>query len=96
MKTNKRKAKSTVQVDNDAIKVVHWSFEPGASTGWHKHDFDYLVIPMENGQLTSIDNMNETVLNLQKGKSYFKSAGVEHEIINSNEFAFQFVEVELK
>jgi hypothetical protein len=33
---------------------------------------------------------------LKKGVPYFRNAGVEHDVINVNAFAFAFIEVELK
>ena len=36
----------TVQVDNDRVRVTEWRFAPGTATGWHRHEFDYVVVPM--------------------------------------------------
>ena len=33
---------------------------------------------------------------LTAGVSYFRAAGVEHDVINDNEFEFAFVEIEVK
>jgi len=38
-------AKPTVQVDNARTRVTEWRFAPGASTGFHRHEYDYAVVP---------------------------------------------------
>ena len=87
----------TVQVDNARTRVTEWRFAPGASTGWHRHDYDYVVVPMTPGQLKLIDGDGKaTVAELTPGVSYFKQAGVEHDVINPNEGEFVFVEIEFK
>ena len=39
----REKAKPTVQIDDDKVKVTRWDFSPGAETGWHRHEMDYIV-----------------------------------------------------
>ena len=36
----------TVQIDNDSVRVTEWRFAPGAETGWHRHEHEYVVIPV--------------------------------------------------
>ena len=48
----RKKANSTVQIDNMQIKVTRWDFSPGAETGWHTHAMDYIVVPLTEGTLT--------------------------------------------
>ena len=45
------KAKPTVFIDNERVRVTEWRFAPGAATGWHRHALDYLVVPMTDGEL---------------------------------------------
>lgn len=69
----------------------------GAETGFHRHTYDYAVVPLMTGQLRLVDgNGSESTANLVAGKSYFRRAGVEHNVINANAFDFAFVEIELK
>jgi quercetin dioxygenase-like cupin family protein len=44
-------AVATVQVDNERVRVTEWRFAPGAATGWHRHELDYVVVPMTTGRL---------------------------------------------
>ena len=94
---NKRsKAKSTVQIDNDRVIVTEWRFAPGAETGWHRHGYDYIVVPQTTGKLLLETESGENMADLDAGKSYFRNVGVEHNVVNVNDYAFVFVEIELK
>ena len=46
-----QQAKATVQADNEAVKITEWRFAPGEATGWHRHGYDYVVVPMTTGPL---------------------------------------------
>ena len=91
------KAVPTVQIDNDRTRVTEWRFGPGAATGFHRHEFDYVVVPQTTGRLKLVDaDGNETFGELTAGVSYFREAGVEHDVINATDGEFVFVEVEFK
>ncbi len=93
----KNKAISNIQIDNKLVKVTKYSFKPGQETGMHKHLFDYIVTPLTNGKLLLIDkNGNKSNFNLVESQSYFRKAGVEHNVINSGKQKLIFVETELK
>ncbi|MFT5506605.1 MAG: quercetin dioxygenase-like cupin family protein, partial [Gammaproteobacteria bacterium] len=88
--------KPTVQIDNDRFIVTEWRFDPGAETGWHRHAFDYIVVPQTTGNLL-IENDNGTQISkLTSGLSYSRLKGVAHNVVNDNAAEFVFVEIELK
>jgi quercetin dioxygenase-like cupin family protein len=89
-------ARSTVQIDNERVRVTHWQFAPGAATGWHRHEFDYVIVPLADGALKLLEEGAERRAELQHGSPYFRNAGVEHDVVNANDYEFAFVEVELK
>lgn len=89
-------ARPTVQVDNDRVRVTEWRFAPGAATGWHRHEYDYVVVPMTTGPLRARTAEGETVNELVAGRAYFRAAGVEHDVWNPNAHEFVFVETEMK
>jgi beta-alanine degradation protein BauB len=90
-------AMATVQVDNDRVRVTEWRFAPGAETGEHVHGFDYAVVPLGDGRLKLVSPQGEeSFADLKLGVSYFRKAGVHHNVINANDFEFAFVEIELK
>jgi beta-alanine degradation protein BauB len=90
------RARPTVQLDNDRVRVIEWRFAPGDATGWHRHDYDYVVLPMTTGPLRARSAQGETVAELVTGRPYFREAGVEHDVSNPNAFEFVFVETEIK
>jgi len=87
----------TVQIDNDRVKVTEWRFAPGAETGVHIHEMDYVVVPGLTGQLKIIaPDGTESFSDLTHGVSYFREKGVHHNVINANDFEYFFIEVEMK
>jgi quercetin dioxygenase-like cupin family protein len=95
------KAVGTKQIENERVIVTEWRFAPGAETGWHRHGYDYVVVPLLSGKLQiedgSPDNPGDGfVSDLVAGRSYTRQTGVEHNVINANTFEFAFVEIELK
>ena len=96
MRDDDLEAVPTVQVDNDRVRVTEWRFAPGAATGWHRHEFDYVVVPITTGTLLLKEGDGERYAELTAGVSYSREVGVEHNVINANEYEFVFVEVEMK
>jgi beta-alanine degradation protein BauB len=91
------KAVPKVFIDNERARVTEWRFAPGAATGWHRHEMDYVVVPMADGVLELVGPGGErSRAELERGVPYFRNAGVEHDVINANAFEFAFVEIELK
>jgi quercetin dioxygenase-like cupin family protein len=89
-------ATAIVQIDNERVAVTEWRFAPGAETGWHRHQYDYVVVPQSSGRLLLKTKGGDSVSELVSGKSYFRKAGVEHNVVNANEDEFVFIEIELK
>ena len=90
------KATSTVQVETDRVVVTQWCFAPGDETGHHQHAHDYVVVPLTTGTVRVQDASGEREMEMQAGVSYARSAGVEHNLVNANEYEFRFVEIELR
>ena len=86
----------TRQLETDRVVVTEWRFAPGAHTGWHRHEMDYVVVPGTTGELTIETKDGFVKAPLTAGASYAREVGVEHDVINDNTFEFVFVEVELK
>ncbi|PHX61181.1 MAG: cupin [Actinobacteria bacterium] len=85
-----------VMVDDGRIRVTRWHFEPGASTGMHTHEFDYVVVPITGGNfiITQPDDSKVSMLQLP-GESYSRSVGVTHDVTNAGHQIAVFVEIEL-
>ena len=91
-----RQAQATVLIENDRVRVTEWRFAPGAATGWHRHEYDYVVVPLTSGRLLLETSDGEQYADLTCGMPYFRTVGVEHDVINANDGEFVFVETELK
>ncbi len=88
------KATPHVQVDNGWTKVTEWRFAPGAETGHHVHEFDYVVVPLTSGILRLEEPTGVREVRLDAGASYARAQGVAHNVINANDYEFRFVEIE--
>ena len=65
-------------------------------TGWHRHGMNYVVVPQTTGPLLLETPDGPVTSQLTAGVSYYRSIGVEHNVINPGEAEFVFVEVEIK
>jgi quercetin dioxygenase-like cupin family protein len=85
----------TVKIETDRVRVTEWRFGPGAATGWHRHEYDYVIVPLLDGtlRLEEQDGVRDAPLRL--GEPYARSAGVEHDVVNANDYEFAFLEIEL-
>ena len=91
------KAIATVQIKNERTIITEWRFAVGAETGFHRHQYDYAIVPMTSGTLKLTDAEGDiTLAELNAGQSYFKPAGVEHNVENASSHEFVFVEIEFK
>ena len=80
----RKKAKANIQIDNERVRVTEYSFDKNEETGFHVHQWDYVVIPQTDGLLLLInDNGVETSATLVKGQPYYREAGVSHNLINN-------------
>ena len=91
-------AASEVMVDNERVRATIWRLPPnGGETGWHQHELDYVITPVTGGALT-IENPGGDIAEspLSPGASYFRRAGVKHNVMNKTGAEIVFVEVEMK
>src|SRR3954447_7493520 len=100
-------AKSDVQVDTSEVRVTEWRLPPGSATGHHIHEMDYVIVPVTSGEMTIVapgggaqqrppGGGERSKAQLGVGKSYFRKAGVEHDVLNETTTEIVFLEVELK
>ena len=97
MEKNRDKAEPEIHIENDRIRVTKYYFSPGAETGFHEHFWDYVVVPQTDGELLLIDEGGiETNSELKAGLSYYRKAGVKHNVINNGKKDLIFIEIEIK
>jgi len=90
------KAQVDRQLDTARTRVTRFRLAPGATTGAHRHEYDYVIVPVTSGRLRVVANGQEIFADLASGVCYARSAGVEHEVFNAGTGEVIFVEVELK
>jgi beta-alanine degradation protein BauB len=91
-----RFAVATVQADTPEVRVTEWRLAPATATGHHRHEYDYVVVPMTDGILTVVAAAGRTEAPITAGQSYFRKAGVEHDVRNETPRDIVFIEVEMK
>lgn len=90
-------AKSDVQQDTPEVRVTEWRLAPGSATGPHTHEMDYVIVPITTGEMTIVAPGGErSKSQITMGKSYFRKAGVQHDVLNETGSEIVFLEVELK
>ncbi len=85
----------TVMIENERVRVTEWRFAPGAETGHHVHEYDYVVVPMTTGTLRLVEPDGTRDARLVSGRPYDRPRGVAHNVINASGAEFVFIEVEL-
>jgi quercetin dioxygenase-like cupin family protein len=90
-------ARSTRTADDDRVRVTTLAFDDGDETGDHRHEYDYLVVPVTGGTFTVVER-DGSIRDLvqEAGAPYLGRAGTEHNVINASGRAATFVEIELK
>jgi beta-alanine degradation protein BauB len=83
------------QIDNPRTRVTRHRLAPGAHTGFHRHEYDYVVVPISGGRMRIVEGSREVYADLSSGIAYFRPAGVEHDVFNDLDRELVFVEVEL-
>ena len=84
------------QLENDVFRVTKWTIEPGGSIPMHRHEYEYVVIPLVTDTMHVVNaDGSEFDAELVTGQSYTRAAGAEHRIENrGSEADVVFVEVE--
>jgi mannose-6-phosphate isomerase-like protein (cupin superfamily) len=89
-------AKGNVLENNDRVRVTEYRFPPNSETGWHVHEYDYVVVPMTGGTLTIVNKDGTSDYPLTPGGAYYRQAGVEHNVTNVGTAEIVFIETEIK
>ncbi len=87
---------SILKVETDRVRVTEWRLPPGDETGHHRHQHDYVVVPLTGGELTIVDAAgNTSTLVTGVGDAYARNEGVEHNVRNLTDKEVRFTDIEL-
>lgn len=88
---------ATQMIDDARARVTRFDFQPGQQTGWHVHEFDYVIAALTECRMRLEEPGGATrEVTVPAGTAYRRDAGVEHNVINAGDAPMAFVEVELK
>lgn len=92
------RARSETSIDDERTRVTTWTFPAQRDdTGFHTHEYDYIVVPVTGGAFTVV-GQDETTREMtqQAGVPYLGTAGTAHDVIYTGDQPAVFVEIELK
>jgi beta-alanine degradation protein BauB len=93
--SQREKAEALVHIDEPHVRVTEYRFAPGAETGWHRHMADYVVVPLQDGDLLLEEPGNRSrTARLRQHSPYARREGVEHNVVNANGYPYSFIEIE--
>ncbi|GLT11317.1 cupin domain-containing protein [Sulfitobacter porphyrae] len=94
---SKPQAKAVPLVEDERVRVTRFEFEPGAETGWHTHEYDYVITAVTDCTLELEDPGGEVrQVTVKSGEAYRRDKGVKHNVVNGGASPMAFIEVELK
>src|SRR3982751_3946812 len=70
-------SKATILIDNDRVVVTEHRFQKDEATGWHRHEHDYVIVPLMDGKLKIVTQDGENIAEMKKGAPHFREEGVE-------------------
>ena len=88
---------ATTLADDARTRITRFDFAPGAETGWHRHEFDYVIVAVTDCPMRIEEpggGAREVLV--PAGTAYRRDEGVEHNVINGGDRPMSFVEIELK
>lgn len=93
----REQATATRLLEDDRVRVTRFDFAPGAETGWHIHEMDYVITTLTACNLV-LEHPDGTTTEsaVPQGQAYTRDQGTEHNVINGGDEPMAFIEVELK
>lgn len=90
-------AQPTLLADDDDVRITSWSFGQGDSTGQHRHELDYVVVPVTGGTFAVTGTDGKVgEMTQEAGVPYARRAGVLHDVTSTSGGRVVFIEIEFK
>ena len=88
---------SKLLLEDEKVRVTLFDFDPGQETGWHVHEYDYVITAVTNCfMMLQHPDGSQTISEVPAGNAYSRDAGVSHNVINTSDQQMSFIEIELK
>ena len=88
-------ASSEVAYEDDRFRATRWTIEPGGQIPMHRHEHDYLVVPLRRAVMHVTTAEGELIVaEMEPGTAYARPRGSEHRNENRGERTVEFIEVE--
>ena len=76
------KCSSTLLIDDKKARVTRFDFEPNQETGWHIHEYDYVITAITDCfMMLQHPDGTETESEVAAGNAYIRDAGVHHNVV---------------
>ena len=93
----RNKCSSTLLVEDKKVRVTRFDFEPDQETGWHIHEYDYVITAITDCfMMLQHPDGTETHSEVVAGNAYIRDAGIHHNVINKSDQKMSFIEIEFK
>jgi quercetin dioxygenase-like cupin family protein len=76
MPTPRSRASGSLLEENERVIITEWRLAPGAETGWHRHQHDYVVVCLTAGKLLAETANGDVETELRFGQTYARPSGV--------------------
>lgn len=83
--------------EDERARLIWYTIKPGEQTGWHTHEYDYTVVRLSKGTLTShfADGTSRN-FDYEPGTTSSYKAPVEHNAVNTGDTDIIGYEIEFK
>ncbi|MDX2155680.1 MAG: cupin [Hyphomicrobiaceae bacterium] len=90
--------KAVVEVldDGPRVRIVRYTLPPGGSTGWHRHELDYIIVPYQDCRVQVVTPSGRVEAEMLRDKPYYREKGVEHDVTSLSDKPFSFLEIEIR
>ena len=94
---NSELAESSLLFEDDKTKITSWRFDPGAETGWHHHNYDYVTIQKSGGRL-KLENDDGKIkyVDYEMDRTAAYQAPIKHNATNVSDEEVRVIEIEYK
>ena len=83
--------------EDERARLIWYVIKPGEQTGWHTHEYDYAVVRLSKGTLTSyFADGTSREFAYEPGTTATYKAPVEHNAVNTGDTDIVGYEIEFK